>query len=78
MSWEEKRIRLDEYELIDNPLWWQKKGLMYTATGYGSKIPTTKMILWKGRKYRLYCCIYSNIGTCYIVSKGKKYVVLDY
>lgn len=78
MSWEQKRIHASEYEIFDKLLWWQKKGLMYTATGYGSKIPTTKMILWQGRKYRVYCCIYSNIGTRYIVSKGKKYVVLDY
>ena len=21
-------------------LWWQKRGLMYTSTGYGRKIPT--------------------------------------
>ena len=47
-------------------LWWQSKGLSYTATGYGKRIPTVHMVQWMGRWRRVYCCIYSNVGTCYI------------
>ena len=57
-------------DLIERPLWWQEKGLSYTTTGYGRKIPTAKMIKDQGRLKRVYCCIYSNIGTCYILRKG--------
>lgn len=49
-------------------LWWQKKGLSYTASGYGRRIPTTWMIQIPGKSAwrRVYCCIYSNSGTCYV------------
>lgn len=59
-------------------LWWQKRGLMYTATGYGSKIPTRYMVQWKGRWYRVYCSIFSNSGTCFIVSKKETIYIDDY
>jgi len=48
------------------PLWWQEKGLSFTATGYGSRIPTQTMVLVNGKWRRVYCRIYSNSGTCYI------------
>jgi hypothetical protein len=51
-------------------LWWQAKGLSYTATGYGKAIPTRWMVKVDGRTYRVYCSIYSNNGTCYIKRKG--------
>lgn len=35
-------------DCFENWLWWQKKGLMYTTTGYGKKIPTTYMIEHRG------------------------------
>ena len=52
-------------------------GLSYTPTGYGRKIPTTKMVRLPGnpRWRRVYCCIFSNIGTCY-VTKGKDWIVV--
>lgn len=50
----------------ENELPWQRAGLQYTATGYGRKIPTAFMV-WVGAKWRrVYCCVYSNSGTCYI------------
>lgn len=64
-----------QYKRIDAPLWWQIKGLSYTATGYGSKIPTRSKIEVDGRLYRVYCRVYSNSGTCYIVSKGQRVIV---
>ena len=58
-------------------LWWQKKGLMYTSTGYGSKIPTTKKVLYNNRWHRVYCSIFSNSGICFICSNGKKLYISD-
>lgn len=48
------------------PLWWQDRGLSYTATGYGSRIPTRYMVKFNGRWRRVYCRQYSNAGTLYI------------
>lgn len=56
-------------------LWWQQKGLQFTASGYGKKIPTPYMIKVRGRWKRVYCCIYSNIGWEYIVCNGKKLTI---
>lgn len=47
-------------------LWWQDKGLSYTASGYGKRIPTEYMVKFNGKWRRVYCCIYSNAGTLYI------------
>ena len=41
-------------------------GLMQTATGYGKRIATAIMIRYNGKWRRVYCCIFSNVGTCYI------------
>jgi len=57
---------------------WQKLGLSYTRTGYGSKIPTTKMIKYLNRWHRVYCMIYSNIGTCYILKGNERIAVIEY
>lgn len=53
-------------EVIIKPLWWQEKGLSYTATGYGKRIPTQYMVKFNGKLRRVYCKIYSNNGTLYI------------
>ncbi len=41
-------------------------GLSWTPTGYGRRIPTEHMIQVNGRWRRVYCVIFSNIGTLYI------------
>lgn len=64
-------------EVKENLLWWQKRGLSFTATGYGAKIPTSYMVKHENRWKRVYCCIYSNSGTCYILSKGKPVATVD-
>ena len=57
----------------ERPLEWQRLGLQYTATGYGTKIPTSKVIKWSdGRERRVYCDIYSNAGSCYCMIHGCK------
>ena len=70
----EPRLTL-ETEVKSNPTWWQLKGLQFTATGYGPKIPTEYMVKNNGRWQRVYCAIYSNIGTLYIISGGIKLIV---
>ena len=69
---------LSDLESKDKLLWWQEKGLQFTATGYGRKIPTSKMVRLPGSKRwrRVYCCIYSNIGTCYVTMPNGDWTVI--
>lgn len=46
-----------------------------SRSGYGSKIPTSYKINYNGRKYRIYCRIYSNNGTCYFIANGQEIIV---
>lgn len=61
--------------VIEKPLWWQLRGLMYTATGYGKKIPTSRMARINGRLHRIYCHIFSNCRTCYVIINGDHVIV---
>ena len=45
-------------------------GLTWTASGYGARIPMPYMVQVHGKWRRVYCRIYSNIGTLFI---GRKY-----
>ena len=56
---------------------WQARGLMYTASGYGKKIPTTKQLFILNRWRRVYCDIFSNSGTCYVIVDGVEITVDD-
>ena len=69
---------VSDLESKDSPLEHHRLGLMYTATGYGRKIPTTRMVRLPGnpRWRRVYCCIYSNAGTCYVTA-GKDWIVIE-
>ncbi|MFT7280514.1 MAG: hypothetical protein ACI9DM_000233 [Cyclobacteriaceae bacterium] len=60
-----------ETEIKTDLLPWQKRGLTYTATGYGARIPTTYKVVHEGRWKRVYCAIYSNSGTSFIESNQK-------
>ena len=70
-----KHIYLDDYEHITDMLWWQKRGLSQTASGYGKKLTTTKKIKYNGKWYRIYATQYSNAGTAYITVKGETIIV---
>lgn len=60
-------------------LWWQKRGLSFTASGYGPRIPTAYMVKFNGRWMRVCCCIFSNIGTLFIGQNIKSgHLVRDY
>ena len=67
-----------EVESKHAPLWWHDRGLMQTATGYGKRIATATMVKFNGKWRRVYCCIYSNIGTCYIGKLSDNLIVRDY
>lgn len=60
--------QLETLETREAPLWWHRQGLSYTASGYGRRIPTKHMVRLPGnpRWRRVYCCCWSNIGTCYV------------
>ena len=47
-----------------------------SRTGYGSKIPTIYMVFIGNKWRRVYCRIYSNIGTCYVLI-NKERVIID-
>lgn len=68
---------IEDLESKDSPLWWQKQGLSYTSSGFGRKIPSSKMIKLpdSNRWRRVYCCIYSNSGTCYVL-QGNDWIVI--
>ncbi len=68
---------IEDLESKDAPLPHHVAGLMWTATGYGRKIPTARMVRLPGspRWRRVYCCIFSNIGTCY-VARGPGWIVI--
>lgn len=55
-----------EVEIVDKPLWWQEKGLSFTASGYGKRIPSRYMVRFNGKLRRVYVCQFSNAGTAYI------------
>ena len=50
----------------DRPLWWHLRGLSFTASGYGRRIPTSRVVRWNGRWRRVYVAVYGNAGTAYI------------
>ena len=66
------------YRIERRPLWWHDKGLWQTASGYGRTLATSYVLIGSdGRVRRVYCCCNSNSGTCYIVSRGVRYLVPD-
>ena len=66
-----------ETEIKEDLLSWQKQGLQYTVTGYGSKIPTSYKVKYCNRWYRVYVSVYGNSGTYYIVSNGQPLAKVD-
>lgn len=58
--------RTFEVESKDAPMSHHLRGLSYTASGYGKRIPTNTMVKFEGKWRRVYMCQYSNAGTAYI------------
>ena len=76
-----EKIKYYEYkkaDMITRLLPWQKLNLQQTASGYGSKLTTTKMLKIGKRLHRIYCICYSNSGSCYIIKNGQRLFLHDY
>jgi len=65
-------LHYTEDQLVERPLWWHNAGLTQTASGYGSRLTTSRMLQHGGRMYRVYCYCYSNSGTCYVIIKSER------
>lgn len=59
-------MRTESVPVKRAPLDHHRLGLSFTASGYGSRIPTEHMVQVEGRWRRVYCAIFSNSGTLYI------------
>jgi hypothetical protein len=53
-------------------LWWQARGLQYTSSGYGSRIPSRYLVQWAGRWRRVYVTQWSNAGSAWVRIGGEK------
>lgn len=62
-------------DIKEAPMYHHVHGLSYTASGYGRKIPTRYMVNLCNRWHRVYCAIFSNIGSVYIISRGERFLV---
>ena len=61
------------------PLDWQKAGLQFTASGYGSKIPTELVVRCAdGRKRRVYATCFSNSPSLWMTVQGTRVHLHDY
>jgi len=70
------RLEIPVTSCICRPMQWQKAGLTYTASGYGEKIPTQYMVRTIDQKWRrVYCRIFSNVGTLYVMHGKEKTIV---
>lgn len=56
----------ESVEAKESPMPHHERGLSWTATGYGERIPTTHMVRVANRWRRVYAFQISNSGTLYI------------
>ena len=66
------KVRFNKTDLIDAPMWFHKRHLSQTASGYGRKLATPHKVKHNGRMKRVYCCIFSNNGSLFIMSHNKQ------
>ena len=64
-------------EVKESLLWWQKQGLMETATGYGRKLNTGLMAFCMGRWRRVYAVCCSNVSSSYVIVKGQRLFIRE-
>lgn len=69
------RPRADREDMIDAPLWWHERGLQQTASGYGRKLTTRYKLRFEGKDYRVYVTQFSNVGSGWILVRGRKIFV---
>lgn len=62
------------YTLLDRPLWWHLQGLTETASGYGRKLTSSKVVqLSDGRVRRVYITCFSNAGSAWVTVNGERF-----
>lgn len=64
-------IYCNRSELVDAPMWWHKRYLSETASGYGRRLNSGLKIHFNGRLYRIYVTCFSNAGTSWFKCKGE-------
>jgi len=71
------RISCDNFrdDLEYDPPAWFAAGLQETATGYGSRLNSGYFIRFNGKRYRVYITCWSNSGTAWFKTKGRRIVV---
>lgn len=71
-----------EVPSMESPMPHHVRGLSWTASGYGKRIPSRTMVFFNGRWRRVYVCQYSNSGTAYIgkwiIGRGAEITVSEY
>ena len=76
MEWADgPNLQLDGCEIKTDLLEWQRLGLRYTASGYGPMFPTARKVWYHGKWRRIYCSIWGNSGTYWIIVDGDKRIV---
>ena len=64
------------YTIEDRPLWFHLAGLSQTASGYGRRLVSPRMVrLSDGRVRRVYITQYSNSGIAWIVLDGQRRII---
>lgn len=61
----------------DAPMRHHVAGLTWTASGYGSAIPSRLMVKFNGRWRRVYVRIFSNVGTAYIKTGPEETITVE-
>lgn len=62
--------------VVVDAMYHHRHGLSYTVSGYGRKLPTRYKVRTIDQRWRrVYCCCFSNVGTCYIVQNGENVIV---
>lgn len=70
-------VFIPEEDTKYKPMIHHELGLTYTATGYGTKLPTRWMIYFQGIWRRVYAICISNVSTAYVLVKGEKLIVRE-
>ena len=70
------RLPIPDPAVAIKPMRHHQLGLSWTASGYGSRIPTRYMVRTIDSKWRrVYCAIFSNSGTLYVMHGKQKTIV---
>lgn len=70
-----ERIYADRSEMVVDQPEWMKRGLQETSSGYGKRLNSGLKIHFKGKLYRVYITIFSNAGTSWFTTKGRRIIV---